>query len=51
MFHNNKTDSLVYKVINYVDGKTGNNLLKNNQNSDSINLNFIFNKTSDYARK
>ena len=47
---NNKTDSIVNKVINYVDGKTGNNLLKNNQNSDSINLNFIFKKTSDYAR-
>ena len=47
---NNKTDSLFNRVINYVDDKTGNKLLKNNQNSDSINLNFIFNKTSDYVQ-
>ncbi|MDB3901696.1 hypothetical protein N9326_04220, partial [Flavobacteriaceae bacterium] len=47
---NNKTDSLFNRVINYVDDKTVNKLLKNNQNNDSINLNFIFNKTSDYVQ-
>ncbi len=46
---NNKTDSLIYRVINYVDNKTGNKLLSKPNSKDSVNFNFILNKTVSYV--
>ncbi len=46
---NNKTDSLIYRVINYVDNKTGNKLLSKPNSNDSVNFNFILNKTVSYV--
>ena len=44
-----KTDSLINKVISYVDNKTGNKLSSKSQINDSIDLDFILNKTIKYV--
>ncbi|MDG1792888.1 MAG: hypothetical protein P8H02_06510 [Flavobacteriaceae bacterium] len=46
---NKKTDSLIYKVVSYVDNKTGNKLLSKSNPNDSVNFNFILNKTFNYV--
>ncbi len=44
-----KTDSLINKVISYVDNKIGNKLSSKSQINDSIDLDFILNKTIKYV--
>ena len=46
---NNKTDSLIFKVVSYVDSKTGNKLLSKSNSNDSVNFNFLLNKTINYV--
>lgn len=45
---NKKTDSLIFKVISYVDKKTGNKILSRPSAKDSVNFKFILNKTINY---
>jgi len=45
----NKTDSLIYKVISYVDNKTGNKLISKPDSNDSLNFDLILNKTFNYV--
>ena len=46
---NKKTDSLIFKVISYVDKKTGNKILSRPSAKDSVNFKFILNKTINYV--
>ena len=46
---NKKTDSLIFKVISYVDKKTGNKILSRPSTKDSVNFKFILNKTINYV--
>lgn len=48
---NKKTDSLIFKVISYVDKKTGNKILSRPSAKDSVNFKFILNKTINYVER